>query len=89
MSRRKRVADRQEYAENLRNIDKIRVLEHDLESARTSKSKMLMNMAELKENNTFLEGQAARYRKKINILAALLGLNVGLVIILAIANAAK
>ena len=31
MSRRRRSAERQEYAENLRNVDKIRVLEREAE----------------------------------------------------------
>ena len=64
MSRRRRTAERQEYAENLRNIDKIRVLEREAEVARLSKSRMVMNIQSLKETNDFLEEQATRLRAK-------------------------
>ena len=89
MSRRRRTAERQEYAENLRNIDKIRVLEREAEVARLSKSRMLMNIQSLKETNDFLEEQATRLRAKCLVLSALLGLACALALIFGIAVSSK
>ena len=89
MSRRRRSAERQEYAENLRNIDKIRVLEREAEVARLSKSRMLMNIQSLKETNDFLEEQADRLRAKCLMLSALLGLACALALIFGIAVVSK
>ena len=89
MSRRRRTAERQEYAENLRNIDKIRVLEREAEVARLSKSRMLMNIQSLKETNDFLEEQADRLRAKCLMLSALLGLACALALIFGIAVSSK
>ena len=89
MSRRRRSAERQEYAENLRNIDKIRVLEREAEVARLSKSRMVMNIQSLKETNDFLEEQATRLRAKCLVLSALLGLACALALIFGIAVSSK
>lgn len=89
MSRRRRSAERQEYAENLRNVDKIRVLEREAEVARLSKSRMLMNIQSLKETNDFLEEQADRLRAKRLMLSALLGLACALALIFGIAVFSK
>ena len=89
MSRRRRSAERQEYAENLRNVDKIRVLEREAEVARLSKSRMLMNIQSLKETNDFLEEQADRLRAKCLMLSALLGLACTLALIFGLAVFSK
>ena len=89
MSRRRRSAERQEYAEKLRNVDKIRVLEREAEVARLSKSRMVMNIQSLKETNDSLEEQATRLHAKCLRLSALLGLACALALIFGIAVFAK
>lgn len=84
MSRRRRSVERQEYAENLRNIDKIRVLEREAETARVSKSRLLMNIQSLKETNEILEAENSRLRFKCYEITALLGLASALALIFGI-----